>query len=51
MVYRKPMSRGTSVIIATGHGLDARGSIPCRGRDFSLLLSVQTECGALPHIQ
>jgi hypothetical protein len=32
--------------IATGCGLDARGSIPGRGKGFYLLRSVQTGSGA-----
>jgi hypothetical protein len=34
--------------IATGYELDDRGSIPDRGRDFSLLYSVQSGFGAHP---
>jgi hypothetical protein len=30
----------------TGYGLDDRGSIPCRGKRFSPLRSVQTDSGA-----
>jgi hypothetical protein len=28
------------------YGLNVRGSFPDRGKDFSLLISVQTGCGA-----
>jgi hypothetical protein len=31
--------------IATGYGLESWGSFPGKGRDFSLLHSVQTGCG------
>jgi hypothetical protein len=31
--------------IATGYGLDGRGSIPGEARDFSLLHSIQTGSG------
>jgi hypothetical protein len=34
--------------IATSYGLEDRGSIPGRLRDFSLLHSVQTDSGAHP---
>jgi hypothetical protein len=37
-----------SVGIATGYGLDDRGSIPGRGKRFSLLPSVQTGSGVHP---
>jgi hypothetical protein len=40
------MSRDNSVGIATGYELDGRGWIPDRGRDFSLLHSVQSGSGA-----
>jgi hypothetical protein len=40
--------RGSSFVIATGYELDGSGSIPCRGRDFSLLHSVQTGSGVHP---
>jgi hypothetical protein len=39
-------SRDSSVGIAMGYGLDGRGS--AKARDFSLLPSVQTGCGAHP---
>jgi hypothetical protein len=41
-------TQDSSVSIATGCGLDSQGSIPSRGRDFSLLHSVQTDSGAHP---
>jgi hypothetical protein len=31
-----------------GYGVDSQGSIPGKGRDFSLLHSVQTGSGAQP---
>jgi hypothetical protein len=40
--------RGSSVLIATGYGLDGRSSIPGRGKRISLLLSVQTGSRAHP---
>jgi hypothetical protein len=41
-------NRDSSVGIATGYGLDGRGSIPGRDYRFSLLDSVQTDSGAHP---
>jgi hypothetical protein len=40
------MSRDSSVGIATGYGLDDRGSISGKGRGFSLFNSVHTGSGA-----
>jgi hypothetical protein len=34
--------------VVTGHGLDDRGSIPGRGKTFSLLHSIQPGSGAHP---
>jgi hypothetical protein len=42
------MNRKISVGIAKGYELDSRGSIPSKGRDFSLFHSVQTGSGAHP---
>jgi hypothetical protein len=38
----------SSIDIATGYGLDGRGSIPEGASDFSLFYSVQTGSGAHP---
>jgi hypothetical protein len=38
----------TSVCMETGYGLDSQGSIPSRGKHFSLLHSVQTGSEAHP---
>jgi hypothetical protein len=38
----------SSVGIATGYGLDGRGSIPGRGKTFLILLSVKTGSEAHP---
>jgi hypothetical protein len=43
-----PRSRDSSVVIVTGYGLDVQGSIPGRGKRFSLLRSVQTRSEAHP---
>jgi hypothetical protein len=40
------VSSDDSVGIAKDYGLDGRGSIPGRGKRFSLLQGVQTGCGA-----
>jgi hypothetical protein len=42
------MSRDSSGGIATSYGLDGWGSIPSRGSDFSLFISVQTGYGTHP---
>jgi hypothetical protein len=36
------MSSDSSVVVATGYGLDGRDSIPGKARDFSLLHNIQT---------
>jgi hypothetical protein len=40
------MSRDWSVGMVTGYGLDSRGLILSRGKDFSLLHNIQTGSGA-----
>jgi hypothetical protein len=42
------VSRDSSVGIAAGYWLDGRGSIPGKGKIFSLFHSVQTGKGAQP---
>jgi hypothetical protein len=42
------ITRNSSAGIATGYGLDGRGSIPGRLGDFSALHSVQIASGAHP---
>jgi hypothetical protein len=46
-VYLFCKIRNSSIGIATGYGLDGRGSIPGRGREF-FLHSVRTDTGAYP---
>jgi hypothetical protein len=42
------VTKGCSVSITTDYRMDGRGSIPGRGKRFSLLWSVQTGSGAHP---
>jgi hypothetical protein len=44
----KMMNRCSSVSIVSDCGLDDRGSIPGRGKDFSSRLCIQTDSGAHP---